>query len=102
MSEDSSLAVLIEIRNWLRAASYTSIRSLLETALPDSQARMAYQMLDGSVTLEQVRVTSKMSPNKLVALTQKWISMGIMETTADKKKKRLFDLKDFGLLSIEG
>jgi hypothetical protein len=101
MAEDSVVSLLIEIRNWIRAASFTSIRSLLETALPDSQARSAYQALDGTATLEQVRITAKISPNKLVLLTQKWVSMGLMEITPDKKKKRLFDLTDFGLISDE-
>jgi hypothetical protein len=99
MSDDVAIALLTEIRNWIRAASFTSIRSLLDTALPDTQSRLAYQLLDGSKTLEEVRVASKMSPNKLVALTQKWISMGLMDALPDKKKKRIFDLQDFGLVS---
>jgi hypothetical protein len=58
-------------------------------------------MFDGSASMEQVRIASKMSPNKLVALSQKWTSMGLMEVSGDKKKKRLFDLNDFGLLQSE-
>jgi len=99
MGEDTVVGILVEIRNWIRAASFNSIRSLIEAALPDSQSRLAYQMLDGKTSLEQVRVASKMSPNKLVALTQKWVSMGLMEALPDKKKKRIFDLQDFGLVS---
>jgi len=99
MTDDSVVGILVEIRNWIRAASFTSIKSLLETALPDTQSRLAYQLLDGFATLEHVRVVSKMSPNKLVALTQRWTSMGLMEVTNDKKKKRLFDLADFGLIA---
>ena len=98
MTEDTVVGILVEIRNWIRAASFSSIRTLLESALPDPQSRLAYQMLDGSATMEQVRVASKMSPNKLVALTQKWASMGLMETLPDKRKKRIFDLQDFGLV----
>jgi hypothetical protein len=101
MSEDQTLAVLTDIRNWIRAASYLSIKSLLEIALPDVQSRTAYQMLDGNNSMEQVRVASKMSPNKLIALAQKWTSMGLMELGSDKKRKRLFDLTDFGLIDLE-
>jgi hypothetical protein len=101
MSEEATVALLTEIRNWIRAASYTSIKSLLEKALPDAQSRVAYQMLDGTASIEEVRTASKMSPNKLIALTQKWTSMGIMELGAEKKRKRLFDLRDFGLFAIE-
>ena len=74
MSEDKVLSVLMDIRNWTRAASYASVKTLLEAALPDSKTRSAYQMLDGSATMEQVRVACKMSPNALVALAQKWNS----------------------------
>lgn len=40
-----------------------------------------------------------MSPNALVALAQRCTSMGLMEAKEDKKRVRLFDLNDFGLLS---
>ena len=66
-SDEKILAALIEIRNWIRAGSYSSVKVLLQSALPDQKSRMAYQMLDGSATMEQVRVASKMSPNVLVA-----------------------------------
>ena len=98
MSEDKTLAVLKDIRNWVRAASFGSVKLLLEKALPDAKSRAAYQMLDGRPTLEQVRVACKMSPNSLVALAQKCTAMGLMETREDKKRIRLFDLSDLGLL----
>jgi len=95
---DESVAVLTEIRNWIRASSFGSVKGLLETALPDSKSRSAYQMMDGAATMEQIRVACKMSPNALVALAQRCTSMGLMELRADKKRIRLFDLADFGLL----
>jgi hypothetical protein len=98
MSDDSTNSILSDIRNWIRAASYPVVKNLLAGALPDQQTRRAFQMLDGNATSEQVRIACKMSPNKLVALTQKWTSMGLMEATADKKKRRLFDLQDFDLV----
>jgi hypothetical protein len=98
MSDDRVLAVLTDIRNWARAASYGSVRNLLKEALPDAKSRAAYQMLDGAATMEQVRIARKMSPNALVALAQRCTSMGLMELKDDKKRVRLFDLADFGLL----
>jgi hypothetical protein len=97
MSDDKLLAVLTDIRNWTRAASYGSVKALLEDALPDSKSRLVYQMSDGAKTSEQIRVTCKVSPNYVVSLTQKCVSMGIMEQKPDKKRVRLFDLSDFGL-----
>ncbi len=99
MSDEKILAVLTDIRNWIRAASYASVKALLETVLPDQKSRAAYQMLDGVATMKQVRVACKMSPNALLALTQRWTAMGLMELEDDKKRVRLFDLADFGLLS---
>jgi hypothetical protein len=98
MNDDRAVEILADIRKWVRAASYASVKELLESTLPDSKSRAAYQMLDGSATIEQVRVACKMSPNALVALAQKCISSGLMEAREDKKRVRLFDLTDFGML----
>jgi hypothetical protein len=98
MGDDRLLEVLTDIRNWTRAASYSSVKTLLQEALTDAKSRAAYQMLDGSSTMEQARVACKMSPNALVALAQRCTSMGLMEMKDDKKRVRLFDLNDFGLL----
>jgi hypothetical protein len=100
MSDDGKiLAVLTEIRNWTRAASFGSVKSLLEAALPDAKSRTAYQMMDGTATVEQIRLACKMSPNGLVALAQRCTAMGLMEVKDDKKRVRLFDLADFGLVN---
>jgi hypothetical protein len=96
--EEKLLEVLVEIRNWIRAAAHDPVKVLLERALPDSKSRMAYQMLDGSASMEQVRIACKMSPNALIALATRCTSMGLMEVNQDKKRIRLFDLSDFGLI----
>ena len=96
--EMSLLEVLVEIRNWIRAAAHGPVRALLETALPDAKSRSAYQMLDGSVSMDQVRIACKMSPNGLLALANRCTSMGLMEVNQEKKRVRLFDLSDFGLI----
>lgn len=97
LADDRLLAVLVDIRNWLRVASYRPVRTLLEEALPDAKARMAYQLLDGTKSIEQVRSACRMSPNAVVALTARCMAMGLMEASSDKKRVRLFDLRDFGL-----
>jgi hypothetical protein len=101
MNEEPTVALLTDIRNWIRAASYVSIKSLLEKALPDAQSRTAYQMLDGSATMDPARAASRISPNKLISLTQRWTAMGLMELSPDKKRKRLFDLADFELIDVD-
>src|SRR6202034_3293312 len=101
MSDETQLSLLLDIRNWMRAAAYQHIKTLLQSALPDIQSRKAYQMFDGKASIDQVRIACKMSPNKLIASAQKWTSMGLMEVTSDKKRRRLFDLQDFDLLELQ-
>jgi hypothetical protein len=98
MSDDNELSVLKEIRNWIKASSFLSVKTQLEVALPDTKSRSAYQLLDGNMSLDQVRITCKMSPNSLQALVERCVAMGLMEITDDKKRKRLFNLMDFGLV----
>ena len=101
MNDEQLLSVVTDLRNWVRAASFNSVRSLLETALPDAKSRRAYQMLDGKASIEQVRVSCKMSPNGLIALAQRCTAMGLMEMNDEKKRVRLFDLADFNLLAVD-
>lgn len=98
-SDDQSLEVLKEIRNWIRAAAHGPVKVLLAAALPDDKSRAAYQMFDGTVSVEQVRIGCKMSPNAVVALANRCVAMGLMEVNADKRRARLFDLADFGLVA---
>jgi hypothetical protein len=97
-SDDKLLEVLTDIRNWIRAAAHGPVKNLLEAALPDAKSRAAYQMFDGTVSVEQVRVACKMSPNAVVALANRCAAMGLMDLNAEKKRMRLFDLTDFGLV----
>jgi hypothetical protein len=97
-SDDKLLEVLVEIRNWIRAAAHGPVKTLLEAALPDAKSRAAYQMFDGNVSVEQVRVACKLSPNVVVALANRCAALGLMGVNAEKKRIRLFDLADFGLI----
>lgn len=100
-NEELLLKVLIEIRNWVRAAAHDPVKRRLELALPDEKSRAAYQMLDGSASIEQVRVACKMSPNAVIGFANRCEAMGLMEVRQDKKRVRLFDLVEFGLLGAE-
>jgi hypothetical protein len=100
-SEDKLLEAVLDIHNWIRAAAYGPVKASLEVALPDLKSRTAYQMHDGSMSMEQIRIACKMSPNAVVALANRCTSMGLMKIRADKKRIRLFDLSDFGLIDVE-
>ena len=97
-AEENLLEVLIEIRNWIRVAVRVPVKALLEAQLPDKKSRSAYQMLDGKASMDQVRIACKMSPNVLVELANRCVVMGLMEVNVEKKRVRLFNLSDFGLI----
>jgi hypothetical protein len=97
-TEDKLLEVLFEIRNWVRLAAHGPAKAMLKAELPDKKSRAAYQMFDGTASFEQVRVACKMSPNSVVALANRCVAAGLMEVKPDKKRARLFNLADFGLL----
>lgn len=96
--EEGLVEILTDIRNWIRACAHDPVRKMLERALPDEKSRAAYQALDGNASMEQVRIACKMSPNALFALANRCVSMGLMEVNQDKKRVRLFDLENFGLI----
>jgi hypothetical protein len=98
MSDELILAVLTDIRNWIRASSHALVGKQLDAALPDAKSRAAYQMLDGTTSLAQVRLKCKLSPNVVVSLAQRCVAMGLMEVNDEKMRVRLFDLTDFGLV----
>lgn len=98
-SERQILSALEDIRKWLRVAMRQQIKKALEEALPDEKSRAAYQMSDGVTAFDAIRVACKMSPNALVALTNRCAAMGLMEASASKRRVRVFDLYEFGLLS---
>ena len=97
-SDKEMLDVLVEIRNWIRAAAHGPVKTLLEAALPDSKSRAAYQMFDGNATVDKIRIKCKMSPNAIVSLANRCTAMGLMGVNEDKKRVRLFNLADFGLI----
>lgn len=99
-SDESFLQILIEIRNWIRAAAHDPVKRRLESALPDARTRAAYQMFNGTASIEQVRIACKMSPNAVIAFANRCEAMGLMEVNPDKKRVRIFDLTDFGLIGV--
>ena len=98
MSDEQLLAVVTDLRNWIRAATHGSVKITLETGLPTEKARTAYQMSDGKSSVADIQRACKMSPNDVIALQKRCVSLGLMEITSGNRRRRLFDLQDFGLV----
>lgn len=97
MSESNEVVLLTEIRNWVRAAAYPTVKELLKEALPDAAMRQAYQMCDGKNTRDAICKTCKIGKSTLPEMQDRCLALGLMKET-DGKKIRLFDLRDFCLL----
>lgn len=97
MSDTQLLAVLTDIRTWIRAAAYSNVKTLLQEILVDGQSRQAYQMCDGANSRDTICKVCRMGKNTLPALQSRCIASGLM-MDKDGRKIRLFDLTDFGLL----
>jgi hypothetical protein len=98
-SDENILAVLRDIRNSVRVATYRPIKVVLEEALPDAKSLVAYQMLDGTRSFNHVCAACKLSKRAVVALAARCIARGLMEVNVENRRVRLFDLNDFGLMT---
>lgn len=98
---DEATAILKEMLKWIRAGSFSQVEHMLLTALPDSRKRIAYQAIDGSHTIDNVKKAAGMGYKAVNDLIDRCIAMGLMEKV-DGKPRRSFDLRDFGLLSESG
>lgn len=100
--QDKVIELLSELRTWLRIGFYNEAKSMLADVLDTDKKKLAFQMTDGTTTAGGVRKALAMSPNGLLNLYNRCVEMGLMEITEDKKRRRLFDLKNFGLLPEGG
>lgn len=89
---------LREIRNWIRAAHHGTVGQALTKLLDTEKKRKAFQMADGNTPLADVCKKCSMSKTSLVELYRDAVKRGLMESDDNGRKRRLFDLENFGLL----
>lgn len=94
---ENSLDVLREILVWTKVGFFGTAKKTLEEVLNSEKKRVAYQMADGTRSLESIRLEVKMSPNDLTELFKVCCNVGLMKTLDGGKRQRLFDLSQFGL-----
>jgi len=103
MADEETLRVLKELLVWTRVGFYAEVKSMLGDVLNTEKKKLAFQLADGVRAGESIRVELKMSPNDLSDLFKQCTSLGLMEQLEGGKRRRLFDLSNFGLLStIQG
>jgi hypothetical protein len=102
MADDETLRVLRELLVWTRVGFYTDVKDMLSDVLNSEKKKLAYQAADGIRSGESIRVELKMSPNDLSDLFKQCTNLGLMEQLEGGKRRRLFDLINFGLMNNLG
>ena len=92
--------ILTEILHWIRASSHSTVGGALKQALPSDNMRRAYQALDGTRTVKDVKKECGIGSNTINELIGRCCAMGLMERQDGLPTKRLFDLRDFDLLPV--
>ena len=97
-TEEEILKVLNDLLVWTRVGVYHTAKAMLMDVLNTDKKKIAYQLADGSRSGESIRIEVRMGPNDLSDLFKQCISVGLMALAEGGKRRRLFDLTDFGLL----
>jgi hypothetical protein len=98
MTTDIKTQILNEILVWTRVGFYGTAKSMLSDVLNSDKKKLAYQAAEGTRSMDSIRAEAQISPNDIGDLFKQCISIGLMEVTEDGKRKRLFNLGNFGLL----
>lgn len=99
---EEAITVLKELLVWTRLGFYSTVKTTLTDVLNTDKKKLAYQTADGIRSGESIRVQFKMSPNDLSELFKQCTNLGLMEQLEGGKRRRLFDLTNFGLLPSSG
>ena len=81
LPESDELKVLREILKWTKFAGMRQVQSVLENALPTSEARLAYQLSDGAHGSVEIGKTSGAgSKDRVVGWWGDWFRQGLATT----------------------
>jgi adenylate cyclase class IV len=97
-NESDTLRVLNDILVWTKVGFYATAKAMIIDVLNSDKKKLAYQAADGKRSGDSIRLEMKMSPNDLSDLFKLCTSVGLMEQIEGGKRRRLFDLANFGLL----
>lgn len=98
MANDSDMEVLRDLLNWTRVGFYGAVKNMLTDVLNSENKRLAYQLTDGTKSRDALKAAAGMGSDSITALHEQCVALGLMEITPDNKKRRLFDLNNFGLM----
>lgn len=99
-TNEDSIAILRDIRKWIKASSYGAVHEMLKTVLKDERLRLIYQITDGSRGRDQVKEIAKVGATTVTDTWDTCVAMGLMEQEGTRRI-RAFDLRDFGLITTD-
>lgn len=94
----SSDEIFREILAWTRVGFYGTAKQMLSDVLNSDKKKLAYQAADGTRSTESIRVAVRIGSNELGELFKQCTNLGLMEQMDGGRRRRLFDLSNFGLL----
>lgn len=101
MANDTKTEILQELLVWTRIGFYGTVKDMLQDVLDTDNKRLAYQAADGETSIEAIKVAAGIGSNTANELLRQCLNLGLMEVTGDGRRRRLFDLTNFGLLPAE-
>ena len=97
-SRETEISLLKELLKWTKFSGMQQLREILKSTLPDENARIAYQLSDGTKGLRDVGVIKK---DKLAKMWKNWAKLGLGEFVSVKgggeRFERSFDLEEVGI-----
>jgi hypothetical protein len=98
MSDSSKLlAVAEEQLRWLRAAALPQVKETVDSALPKTEMRKAFELANGTKTGAQLAEAVGVSPQSISNWTKRWRNLGIAYENADGAVCHLISLESLEL-----
>jgi Fic family protein len=98
MPRDRQTELLEELLAWTRIGFYGVAKNMLADVLDTDNKRLAYQLADGLTSIDAIKAGAGIGSNTANDLFKQCLNLGLMEMTPDGKRRRLFDLTNFGLM----
>jgi len=91
------LAVAEEQLRWLRAAALPQVKETVDSVLPKTEMRKAFELADGTRTGAQLATAVGVSPQSISGWTKRWRNLGIAYENGEGAVRHLISLESLEL-----
>jgi len=99
-TDEKILFTLQEILKWIKATSFQTVKTTLETNLDTDSKKLIYKLSDGNSSSTEIIKKAKASSATITKYWQEWEKLGLGENISVKGGNRFirnFDPEDFGI-----